>query len=328
MIHLVQNALDLSAEHVEGGLCSNATKVLDRVNEAQRRLLQSGDYAHMVDQVRICTQNDSITLPREHIAVRLVNMNGTPVLLESQAYEFLEAGPGEYTWDQCQKLADAGTHPAFFDLPTDQTVRLWAASTSVDDSTLSITFRGRTSTGSEILTDAGSPLQTLIINSWDSGVEGTTSADIGNYSTMDVHKLVSVHLPAGLKGYVSLYAYDTVSKSMWFLSRYHPAEVTPGYRRYRLPRSCEDGLMVHCLAKKQYIPATLGTDILLVQNLDAVKQMVMGIERENAGDVNGAMAYKQMALGNLAVQNVNEHKDERFTINMVGVHDCMNIGLR
>ena len=326
MIHLVQEALDLSAEHVDGGLCSSSSKVLARVNEAVRRLLQAGDYGNTIDQVRYFTQNNSITLSREHVAARMVNICGTPVDIRSRAYEFVKSGPGEFNWDQCAKLIDQGMKPTFFDVPTDYTCHLYAVSTSPADTTLSLTFTGRASNGAEILTSTGSPLQTLAIDAWDVGSEGVLSHTVSSYSTDSVHKLSSIRLPEGRKGYVSLYAIEPSTQRMWFMAKYHPAEATPGYRRYRLPVFCPDnGMQVHCLCKKQYIPATAGTDVLLIQNLDAIKLMVMSVEAENNRDINGAVAMKQLAMSGLYDQESNENRGIQF--NFVCTDDCSGVNI-
>jgi len=307
----VQNALDLSAEHV--GFCASSPKVLAKVNEAVRRLLPTDDYQHTLDQVRYFTQNNSITLSREHVAARMVDICGTPVDICSQAYEYVQSGPGEYQWDQLPKLIDAGTYPVFFDPPTDYTTYLFAASTSVDDASLSITYTGKTTGGADILTSTGANRQTLAIDSWVADAEGTLDHVITLISDTPVPNITSVVLPAGRKGYVSLYAYEATTGRMWFLAKYHPSETIPGYRRYRLPVFCPDyGMQVHCLCKKQYIPATSGDDILLVQNLDAIKLMVKAIERENVNDINGAVAFQQLAIAQLQTQQGNESRGIRF----------------
>ena len=313
MMYTVQDALDLSAEHVDGGLCANSSKVLAKVNEAVSRLLLSGDYNHTMDQVRYFTQNNSITLSREHVAARFVNMCGAPMDIRSRAYEFLQNGPGEYQYDQLAKLIDAGTHPVYFDPPVGYTTHLFAASTSPEDISLSITFTGKKEDGSELLTSAGSVRQILAIDAWVEGAEGTLDHAITLTSDNPVPEITSVTLPAGRKGYISFYAYEPTTSRMWFLAKYHPSETNPGYRRYRLPVFCPtDGVPVHCLCKKQYIPATSGEDILLIQNPSAIKAMVKSIEQENIGDVNGAMAYQQIAVGQLQTQQGNENRGIKF----------------
>lgn len=329
MMYVVKDACEISAEFVEG-LCYTAPKVLKRVNEAVRRLLQSGDYNHTIDQVNLCVENNSIALPREYGAVRLINMDGTPVTVESRNYQFVSNGPGGSTWDQLPKLIDVGMFPTFFNVPRGYVVNLWAASTSVEDQNKSITFRARSSNGAELLSSQGESALSLPIQSWVAGSEGTFSQEITSAMCSDdaVASLSSIELPEDLQGYVSLYAVEMTTQRMWFLSKYHPKELRPGYRRYRLPLTCTDGILVECLCKKTYVPATLLTDILLIQNLDAIKNMVIAIERENKGDVNGSAAYAQIAVGNLQLQQRNESKGERFTVNHVGHSAAYNVALR
>jgi hypothetical protein len=276
----------------------------------------TGDYAHTLDRVRFRTQNNSITLPREYEAVRMVNIDNIPAPIVSTTYDFISSGPGEWSWDQCDKLVYQGTFPTFFDPPTDEDYpcRLWAASTHADDATITLQYQARSPNGAEILDPAsGSPLLPLSVNHWTGGVEGTLTGSLAGYGDYEVHKLLTLRLPTGRKGYVSLFAYHVSDGKMWFLGKYHPSETMPGYRRYRLPVSDKDnGRYVNCLCKKQFIPAMLDTDILLIQDLDAIKNMVQAIEAENVKDINGSMAYKTMAVERLKSRQSDETRGQKF----------------
>jgi len=300
---LLQDALEISAEFVDGGgLCADNPKVATRVNQAISRLLETDDYNFTLDRIRFFTKNNSITLPREYVAARMVGMDGTPIPLDSIAYEFLEAGPGLCRYEQLTKLVDEGTgFPVCFDVPPEGTWYLLAYSTATADTTKTIRVTSRHPV----------PAFDLPINRWAS-TEGVGISDPA-ISTDPCASVKALVLPDGLEGYITLYAYDPTTFQHYFLSKYHPDERAPGYRRYRLPRfDRENGVSVQLLCKKQYLPATLVTDVLLIQNLSAIKLMVMGIEQENNRDVNGAIAYQQLALGQMQKQQSNESRGIRF----------------
>jgi hypothetical protein len=319
MIYLVSHAAELAAPHVEGGLCPEHALVLKRINEAQRRLIQTDDPQYTLDIVNFFTTNNNIVLPRRYVSARLVTMCGYSVSINSIAHEFVSSGPGQYSWDRCAQLVDEGKSLTFFPIPTTGDWYLMAYSTSASDTTKTISFRGQTSSGSDILTSAGSPIQTLSISRWSGGTEGTMGSTPSAYFATPVRSLTGIQLPTGLQGYITLLAYDPTTSQMMFLAKYFPEETTPAYRKYRLPAyNSTDGLKVSCLCKKDFIPAVRQTDELLIQNPDAIKMMVMSIEAENSKDINGAVAMKQLAVNQMREQMSNESRGVRFTLNWVG----------
>ena len=319
MIYLVQHACDLVAEHVEGGLCSNHPTVLARVNEAVRRLIKKDDYSFTLDQVRIWTKNNSVSLPKEYVSARLVTVNSCPVPIKSQMFEYIASGPGKCTYDQLASLVDEGlAHPTFFDIPKDGTNYVMIAhSTATGDANKVISWKGRSSNGSDILT-GGLPVNTLTIGTWAGGVEGELSAYPAHPSAV-VHEVLGIALPTGRTGYVTLHAYDPSTHAMYFLSKYAPSEQYPSYRRYRLPWSDnQNGVSVDLLCKKRFLPATLLTDTLLIQDLDAIKNEVVAIGKFNSGDINGGVAYSQLAERELQKSQSNETRGITFHVNWVG----------
>jgi len=315
MIYTNQDAADLCAGFIEGGVCVDHPLVLPRLNEAQRRLLKTDDMNFTLDQVRIFTRNNNIALPREYTAARLVTIDSAPVGISSQAYEYIASGPGKCIWDQLPKLIDEGVgHCTFFPVPTDTTD--WYLIALGTDVGKSISWRGRADDGTEILT-AGSAVNSLEISKLTDGTSIDTSAL--HQSAVPVRKVTGIALPDGRLDYVSLYAYDPTTHQMYFLSKYSPSEKTPGYRKYRLPRwDSTNGVYVELLCKKQAIPATSLNEVLLVQDLDAIKEMVMSIEQANKGDVNGAVAHAQLAQQQIQLTQSNENKGIRFNMVVMG----------
>lgn len=318
MLYTNQDAAELVAEHIDGALCPTNPTVLARINEAVRGLLQTDDTNFTIDQIRYLTLNNSISLPREYESVRLVTMNSYPVNVASQTIEYVASGPGRCSWEQLPKLIDEGVgHPTFFDIPKTEDWYLTAYSTQLSTTPLNISWRGRLADGSEILNTSGGSVNTLAISYWP--VEGQMTASPTSVSLVPVRNLTGLSLPTGRTAYVTLYAYQPSTGRMCFLAKYAPGETVPGYRRYRLPRAnFEDGILVECLAKKRFIPATSLSDVLLVQNIDAIKKKVISIERENVLDVNGSVAFDQLAQRELQKKQSNENRGMQFTIGFVG----------
>jgi len=312
MIYLVSHAAELVASHIEGGVCATHPLVIKRLDEAQRRLIQTDDPQCTLDIVNFFTTNNNIALPRQYEAARLATICGHSVPTNSMAHEFVSSGPGQYSWDRCAQLIDEGRSLTLFPLPSTGDWHLLAYTT--EDVGKKISYRGQGANGADILTSEGSPVQELTIVKW--ATEGVATSTPTAYTPKPVRKLTGLQLPEGLHGYVTLFAYDPVTHQMMFLAKYSPEELTPSYRRYRLPAfNSTDGVRVSCLCKKAYLPIVRMTDELLIQNLDALKMMVMSIEAENRKDLNGSVAMKQLSVNQMREQMSNATRGVRFTIN-------------
>lgn len=316
------------AEYVRTGLCPTHPDVARDINAACDRLLRAQDSLYSIDTLRIWTQNNSISLPRGYVSARMVRIDYIPRSAQSVAFEFLNYGPGN-AYSDAVALVDEGVgHPCFFTIPQDKAYGLFAASSEQNDAVYSMQFRALKLDGSAVMT-SGSPDLTLPINYWTGGVEGSLSYQPSNQFSTTVSKITQVILPDGLSGYVSFYAVDPDDGKMWFLSRYHPDEVRPGYRKYRLPawtkgetngvrgNEVSDGTCIECLCKKEHINMTRDNDLMTVQNMEAVKFMVMAINHETE-DINKALAYRQMALANIQTQEINQTKGTSFQLNFSG----------
>lgn len=317
MLYTLAHAKDLVASFVlSGGSCPSAQVVKDRINEAQRRLLTEGkaDWASTQRHLRIRTCRSCLSLPREFETARLIAVNCGPAYIFPMSYQYLENGPGPESADGFgDALEDMGDGwPAMFDLPDDVSgLKLFAVSTSLDDTKLVIRAFGKTADGSEVLRSSGLPGFDLSIRQWARGVEGSLVGYPEVSSDVSVASISQIVLPEGRKGYVSLYAVNETTHEMYFLSKYHPAETTPSYRRYRVLRGIADTeSTVQILAKLRHVPLSQDDDVLLIQNLDAIKTMVMAIREENAGNISAALALEERANQQLARQMANKRSGD------------------
>jgi hypothetical protein len=333
MIYTLGYVRDLVAPYVlTGGSCPDAMTVRNRINEAVRRLLSEGraDWAQTQRKVRLAARNCLITLPREFESARLLLINQKPGDLLPSYYQYLENGPyaenhGEHYGIDLMDEGDGW--PVFFDIPNcpdGPDYYLFAASTSESDKGLEILVTGRKKDGSEILQASGLPGHLLPISHWDGGSEGVLAFERSRVlSSVPFDRVSHVVLPPKRRGYVSFYAVNPENNAMFFLAKYHPDEEVPSYRRYRVLSGCpEEPTLVDMLCKVRYIPATRDDDVLLIQNPDAIKTMVMAIREENAGNVQSSVFLEEKANSQLARQTMNQRSGEP----MLRVQDTFTIG--
>lgn len=323
----LQDAVTELSPRINGGTCRFDTAAT-RINQATRRILnRPRKPIHVERVVRFFTRKDTITLPREVEKILHYTVDGDPAPLFSRAYEFVSGGWGEVAcrtpFLSGKYLVDMGNHySTMFDLPSMEadddncqepvfsSHRLAAFSTSALDAAKALTIYGRNDKN-EVL-GSPNPGMSLPIQVWSGGVEGEIFMDLASRPEIvpatsgpvrDVERVAKT----ATDGFVSLYSYDPDTHQMYFLAKYHPQETNPRYRRYRITQpNFVDGSSVYALCELGYVPQYHAGDVLIVQNMDALKMMVMAIELENERDFQAAKAYEADAYRLIEDQRTGE----------------------
>lgn len=343
MFFTMADAAKEIAPVVEGGACSQEY-LYDRINVATRRLLMHDRKPiHIRRLVRFFTKKDIITLPRGVERIVGYTMDGAPSPLFSTNYEFVSHGPGELCcgpgWVTGKYLEDLGNHYSlFFDIPSydDDTdcgcstdsdsdtepsytgLKVVAFSTSESDRDVNIRVWGTDDDNAELYT-AGPGLQ-LAITPWDNETEGefTYTANETPALSEPLRDIHWVKKPE-TEGFISLYAFRESDYQLYFLAKYHPFETQPRYRRYRItaPDYC-CGSSILALCELGYVPLSQPEDILIIQNIDALKMMAMAIGFENANDIDRAVAHEGNARRMIEDQRRGERTHDYNLIQMSG----------
>ena len=355
MFYTMQDAALELQSVVDNGNCDTAL-VYERINQATRRLLnRPRKPIHVTRLIRFFTRKDIITLPGEVEKIRLYTMDGAPAPLFSSAYEFVSHGPGELgcgNWfSGANFLEDLGSHySTFFDLPSYDpgtatscacptgpsdggpsysAFKLVAFSTEFSDVGKTLRICGTDDKAAAL--GVGGSGEPLAITMWDGGVEGnfTYEPDVSpTLSTSAIRDVTWVHKPA-TNGFVSLWTYDPATHQLYFLAKYHPHETQPRFRRYRLTApNCSCGSSIVALCELAYVPKTLPTDILIVQNIDALKLMAMAITMENNHEFEKAKAYEADAYRLVEEQRKAERTHDYNLMQVSGCYGFGGIGVR
>jgi hypothetical protein len=316
---ILSDARSFLKPYVDSGTCKNAT-IDARVNEATRRLLVKATWPMTERTMRVLSANKTFPLPREVEKVISADICGSPTHVWGSNYEFLDSGPGDlsqYTTQGSGKdLIDMGDGwPVMYDVPSTLTVDestanstddieeetgyyLMAFSNAVEDQNLSLTVRGNAFDGLEVFTGTTPGIE-VALNVWKDGVEGQVLGALTSQqmSASAIRDIMQVYKPV-TTGYVTLYACKPSTNYMYMLAKYHPTDTTPTFRRYRITNTCtnDDYANVYARVKLRYLPVSHEQDVLLIQNLDALKLMIMAITRENDGDIQGGIAYESQAV--------------------------------
>ena len=315
MLWTLGHARDYVAAEVNGGSCASSDVVRKAINNAQMEILGSEDPHLSMRRVRFWTKKNMICLPREAESIMpQFLIQGCPSQVKSQFYEFLPGG----TWTSDEiglssGLVDWGDHHAtMFEIDVDKApLRLCAFSTSAADVGKTLFLKGYGSGGKEVLT-AGVPGETLKIVRWKGGVEGVIDAGTLTLSTSAFDQIEQVVKPV-TTGYVTLMAYYTGSL-YWNIAIYHPRETNPRFHWYKVPSPRSDtGMSIVAIVKLRHVPLEADTDVLLVQNLEALKFKIMSNEYLKSDPQKSAI-YAQQCFALLRREKSQKNPDTDITL--------------
>ncbi len=96
------------------------------------------------------------------------------------------------------------------------------------------------------------------------------------------------------------------------LSIYEPSEQSPEYVLMKLMMHGMVSLVANALVKLSFIPVVNDTDRVLIENQDALRDMVLSIRKKESGDLASAAGLEKSAMLELNHQMRNRFPDEQF----------------
>lgn len=298
------------------GLCqSDMPQIANYVNSAQRRLLYAkeareegwyGTWAEVAFNVSQATPY--ITLPREIARLEAINVCNVPVRVRNQWFEYLTFGDGrmpkDNVWRQNNGILTGAYTRNNVVTATEMTNApqyIVAYATDAQD------VGKRTLIGG--LDASGNPIYSLDVTSNVAGTFLTFQYPTSVSTAMTLSQLTGIQKDVTI-GEVRYFQHDPATGDETLLLTMAPGETTADYRRYylhNLPRTCcaIDSLaagscsptpsttliQVMALAKLDLIPATVQTDWLLIQNLEAIIEECQSVRYSEMD----TLAAKQMA---------------------------------
>lgn len=299
------------AKHLN--LCPTDARVVEYINEAQRRLIESGKWKGTYGKFTICATNGCITWPRQIETIESVAVEKTPGTVRNSWFEFLESGYGLMTAADSigTQLLDRGEAPTHRNLSGNgKPVRVYAF---VDaDAGKTIRILGYDSNNNWV--------RTLQSGSGASAVyqDGEVVELVKGYvDTVTQFKSITGVIKDVTQANVMLYELIDSSPTLIDIATYEPDETIPSYRRSLIPGltgSCDENdaanpVSVQVIAKLRFIEATADTDILLVSDLYAIKNMAIAIKMEENRDFPTAAEYRGLAIDSLRNQLSNHIGD-------------------
>jgi hypothetical protein len=294
------------------GMSVTDPRVLVRTNTAIQELMNEGEFPNVVDRWHIVSTDGKIVLPSFLDRLMQINIKGVPQVISSPWYQFCAYGPGtpqdnpqaEFNrwWVDERMITDEGEFPVQTALPETGGPWKFRVYTSVDETyftngtahTPVCTIQGTDGSGQIVRMVDGSGTwsngETVALNHLLPYVETTTS-----FST------ISAFTKPVTNGHIRLTAWNGVTETT--LANYVYSDTTPSYHHYfsqwlQTLTRFDSGVnkIVRARCRKRFVPVAEDTDVLIVSNLEAIKEMVIAQWKRTADNLQSYMAHKQTAI--------------------------------
>lgn len=303
--------------------CSSSEKFVEYVNQAARQLLARGNWMNSIQKIRICSYTGCIVWPRWVELPLAVMACGSNITLKGNWFEFMPVDGGDLravAWQFGPSGGAAlGGAPGF--------------------SAIAAVNQTYTPVHREIVGRDGMYLRAYVTRNADVGktmtVFGTdqygqtirTTHPDGVYKDGAVITFAKpfAGIPMKVKsidrvlkdrtaGMINLYQYDADGDQLIDCAAYEPSETNPTYQRTIVNAGLYNQWMAgnadgRCcavpytaLVKMKFIPAYHDEDVIVVDNLDALKLMITAIKMGDAGDIDGKRSYEADAVRELNLQ--------------------------
>jgi hypothetical protein len=280
------NAKDSTLSNIAAvaNLSTADPRFIQKINEAQQRLIQTGEMFYgLFQRIQFCLDAGCLVLPRQIASVESVALCDHPIPVRNRWFEFLDgvglAGDGVCGAGECgpNQLRDRGEVCAFADIiGLDKKIKVYADTTEAADAVILLLGYDENNIW----------IRTQVSGTWIDGEQVSLSGG-PHTSTKLFTSLTGVQKPI-TNGTVRLYEYDTTLTTQRAIAIYEPDETNPSYRKMFIngmdgSHCCDctgdeaSPIQVTVMAKLEFIPARQDADWLLISNLPALKDEIQSI---------------------------------------------------
>jgi hypothetical protein len=297
------------------GVGSGTRDFRDYLNDATRQLMRRGNWWGTVQPMRGCVYDGCVVWPRQVAAVLAMNVCDRAVGLANHWFRFL---PWDNGWNAaCSRLgygyrangiADSdGTLPVFRQIPDGYNLFVMFFIENPNDVGKTVTLYGVDINGQTIRTKR--PDGTV-----QDGVVLTLASPhvITPFAIRRVDRILKDVTQGNVRAYMS--DANGVLMDMGF---YQPSETSPDYVRTRIPqwrRGCGVTEFT-ALVKLAFIPVKHDDDQVLIENEDALVNMILSIRNKEQQNVTAAMQFETLAFRELNYEMRTRFPDEQFNMN-------------
>jgi len=330
---ILSQAQTLLAEYVDYGLCATDPRVTQWINLAIERLLPVLNPEKTIARYVFPVLNQIITLPPEVKTVLAANLNypcppgysdcgswlNQVVQVRNRWYEMIPGGPAGYgpnSFVPCSPnvLMDMGSGYSTIADPctlNDPYIIRVYADLPQPSSEGFIYVNGLDASGNQLISyDTAGYHQAL-------GIQIPTQGQNYTDSGVQISKINTITKPV-TQGRIRLYAVDPDTGVQTPIAIYSPTDVAPDYRRYRLTwcGALVENSTIVLQCKRQFVWTTDPDADLLITNVGALQEALMGIRYSKAGSAQLANYHFGEAAQILEKETIDYDTDKLASVQL------------
>lgn len=255
--------------------------VLETINLILERIYTFGKWKRSYVEVSLNQYNGEVTLPRYCQSMLFYRQNRFPCMIKNQWFEWQRWGVGYRDGENCNLIEsyDKGAgFCSFRDFSSPRQLRI--KSLEAEDADISVTLQGIDDNDQRIYTT--DPYARHPVN----GEGVTLAAGIGD--TDFTFKTFTGSIKPVTRGYIEVWTINPDDNSdETMIGVYDPGEEVPDYRRYKVGNVDQTNITLYGLCKLKFVPLQSETDIVIPDNIGALKQAIAALQFEDAVDTDG-----------------------------------------
>lgn len=267
------------------------------VNKALQALAGLSGWECLRRVVRIFSAQPQFALPQGCAALVRACVNGRPVTVRGQDFQFLHSGPGDalrpphgFCMVPDANILDLGSYPVEFTPAAPFT--LFAESAGEDEPDLVV--KGRTPDGRIVRLSV--PVGAVDGSDSDDGPyfahsHGVHSAAPADIRLADIHE---VTVDPCAEHYVDLWCVDARGERVR-IATYHPDVAVPTFRRYMVQGARPGGMELLAEVRIDPLPLVEDTDVVPFDTLEPIEWMVQMAWYVKSGEIEAAQKMMQLA---------------------------------
>jgi hypothetical protein len=321
------------------GLVPSSQDFRNYVNDATRQLMRRASWWSTVQPMEGCIRNRYITWPRRVASVLAVNVCGRPMDVKNFWYRFLNydltyGRQDWWMWRDHFALEMDGTIPVYNPVVCSTGMVLLFYPSDPSDVGKTITIYGIDFNGQALRMQR--PDGTI-----QDGLQVTLAVPFGSTQIpiRKVDRVVKDVTNFPVRGYqwdgVALNSNGT--PAVLDLAYYEAGETNPEYIHARFGGNCFgnniscatqqpcQAIKITALVKLAFVPVMYPDDLVLIENQDALRDMIISIRKKEAGDMATSVMYEKSAIRELNYETYQRWPWEQTNVSFRPFgHDSLN----
>lgn len=305
------------------GVCPTSDVFRDYANKGTRLLMNRGNFWGTVERIKFCVYNGCVVYPRFVGTVLAENICGRNSEMWNNWYQFMPLSRadfcgGGFQWHGVEgamcsgnlKTINDGVSPVFNPIACGRPNYVRAYPSVQQDVGKKTRIFG-INEGGQVVRTQNADL------TWADGVELTMA--IPFVSTSMKFREITRITKVETQNIVRYYQYDADNDVLLDLVFLEPTELSPMYRKSKLPTRCRGGscnglTSVEALVKLEFIPVKYPTDLVQISNRDALSDMMLSVKYSNAGDAAMAKDFEAKSIREMNLELNNRYPNDQTAV--------------